>query len=76
MDGTQGNPRSITLALIDAKLDTVLEKLAEFRASQQEHEKRIEALELASARHSERLGIVGTLNLAAAGIAAWIGARK
>ena len=76
MDGTQSDRRSVTLALIDAKLDTVLEKLAEFRHCQQEHEKRIEALELASARHNERLGIVGTLNLAAAGIAAWIGARK
>jgi len=75
MDGA-GNPRSITLALIDAKLDTVLEKLAEFRRCQDEHERRIEALEIATARHNERLGLVGLLNLMAAAIAGWVGTRK
>ena len=75
-DGGGDRPRSITLALIDAKLDTVIEKVAEVRACQKEQEKRIEALEQDNARTKERLGLVGALNLIVAAVGAWIGSRR
>jgi hypothetical protein len=68
--------RSVTLALIDAKLDTVIEKVAEVRECQKEHEHRIEALERDNARAKERLGLVGLLTLISSAIAAWIGSRN
>jgi hypothetical protein len=68
--------RSVTLALIDAKIDVVIEKVAEVRECQKEHEKRIEALEQDNARAKERLGLVGLLTLISSAIAAWIGSRN
>ena len=68
--------RGVTLALIDAKLDTVIEKVAEVRENQKEYERRIEALEQDNARSKERLGLVGLLTLISSAIAAWIGSRN
>ncbi len=72
--------RTITLALIDAKLDTVLERLAEFRQEQNEQEERIRSLEQDNARNKERLGLVAgalaVLQIVGSGIAALVGANK
>jgi len=58
MTSDDERPRGVTLALISAKLDTVLEKLAEFRVEQAEHDDRIRELETDSARLKERLGLL------------------
>lgn len=54
----------VTLALISAKLDTVLEKLAEFKVELNEHQDRIRKLETDSARLKERLGLLAGVLIA------------
>lgn len=77
---TDGGNRGVTLALISAKLDTVLEKLVEFRREQNEQEERIRSLEQDNARNKERLGLVTgalmVLQVIGSGLAALIGANK
>lgn len=51
-------PRSVTLALILAQIEVVLEKLAEFKVELSEHQDRIRALEVDSAKMKERLGLL------------------
>jgi len=73
-------PRGVTLALISAKLDTVLEKLAEFKVELNEHQDRIRKLETDSATLKERVGIVAAAlavgQLIGSSIAAYIGAMR
>ena len=68
--------RSVTNALLDAKLDTIIDEVREVKAEVRGHEERIRDVEQCQARHNERLGLVGLLNLIVAGIAAWIGSRR
>ena len=51
-------PRGVTLALISAKLDVVLEKLAEFKVELSEHQDRIRKLEVDGAKMKERLRLL------------------
>lgn len=49
--------RSVTLALINSKVDTLLEEVAEIKASLKEYEKRLRDNETGVTRLSERVGI-------------------
>ena len=51
-------PHGVTLALILAQIEVVLEKLAEFKVELSEHQDRIRVLETDSARMKERLGLL------------------
>jgi len=75
-DGGGDRPRSVTSALINAKLDTIIDELREIKDMLKDHETRIRALEQSNARHNERLGLVGALNLIVAAVGAWIGSRR
>jgi len=70
----------VTLALLNAKLDTVIEKVTGLCEDQDQQEERIRALEQDSARFKERLGLVtgalAVLQFIGSAIAAWIGASK
>lgn len=68
--------RSITNALINSKLDTVLDELREIKADVHGHEERIRTVEQCQARNGERLGLVGVLNLIVAGLAAYLGSSR
>jgi len=52
------------LAVLNTKLDTVLERLSELCERQEQYEERLRSVELDSARHTERLSLI------AAGLAA------
>lgn len=73
-------PHGITLALISAKLDVVLEKLAEFKIEIDDHQERIRELETDAARLKERVGLfavaLGVGQLAGSALAAYIGAMR
>ena len=73
-------PRGVTLALISAKLDTVLEKLAEFKVEMDEHQERIRELETDAARLKERVGLFAVAlvatQLVGSSLAAYIGAMR
>jgi len=65
-DGEEhGERRSVTLALIDAKLDDVINILAEYKVEQGDLEKRVRTNEQQIARLCERLGLIaGVLGVA------------
>jgi len=73
---TADGDRSVTTALINSKLDMILGEIREIKDEVRGHEERIRGVEQCQARNSERLGLVGALNLIVAGIAAWIGSRR
>ena len=70
----------VTLALLNAKLDTVIEKVTGLRADQDDTDKRLRCVERDQARLQERVGLVagalGILQLIMSAIAAAIGASK
>jgi len=72
--------QGVTLALIDAKLDTVIEKLADMRRDVDNHATRIRELERSDTRQNERLGmlaaVLGIFQLISSTIAAWIGVNR
>ena len=76
MADSSDNPKSITNALINAKLDTIIDELREIKEEGKGRETRIRALETSNARHNERLGLVGAINLVVAAAAAYLGSRK
>lgn len=76
------NPRpdGVTAALLNAKVDTIIEMLAEYRAEQAEHSDRIRELETDSARLRERVGLFAVAlavgQLIGSALAAYIGAMR
>jgi len=72
--------RGVTLALLDAKLDTVIEKLAKICEDQDEQEERLRRVEQDQARMQERIGLVAgalaVLQFIGSAIAAWVGAMR
>ena len=57
MSGVEGEGRSVTLALIDAKLDDVIQILAEHKGEQRDLEERVRANEQQITRLCERLSM-------------------
>lgn len=74
MDDDNGK---VTLALIGAKLDTLLERIERLCETMEDHDQRIRSLEQSSVRQEERLSLfaggLAFLQLVSSSIAAWIG---
>lgn len=66
------------LAVLDTKLDAVLQRLGEMCERQEDYEQRLRQVELESARHTERLSLIAaglaTLQLIGSGVAVAVGA--
>ncbi len=73
-------PHGVTLALILAQIEVVLEKLAEFKVGLSEHQDRIRKLETDSARMKERVGLFAVAlavgQLIGSGIAVYIASLR
>jgi len=61
MSGVEGEGRSVTLALIDAKLDDVIQILGELKGEQRDLEERVRANEQQIARLCERLSMIAAV---------------
>jgi len=59
--GGEGGGRSVTLALIDAKLDDVIQILGELKGEQRDLEERVRANEQQIARLCERLSMIAAV---------------
>jgi len=77
--GDNGNQR-VTIAVLGQKIDAVRDDLREYARRQEEHDRRLRAVEQEQARVRERIGLVAGVqafvSLILSALAAWLGVQK